>query len=131
MRAADRSVESERNSSSGRDAAACLAHRVAQSAAILLERFVDLGITVTVEGREVDHRLVEITVDVDTRERHEFESFILDVLEFGRMTRRINSPALAVRVPGAPDRLCRPRPLPISCRGLRGCARFRAPRRSR
>ena len=82
--AADRSVESERNSSSARDAAACPGSPRAQSAAILLERFVDLGITVTVEGREVDHRLVEITVDVDTRERHEFESFILDVLEFGR-----------------------------------------------
>ena len=41
-----------------------------------------ISIAVSVEV-EVDHRLVEITVDVDTRERHEFESFILDVLEFG------------------------------------------------
>ena len=57
---------------------------MAQAAPVLLERLVDLGIVVAVEGREVDDGLVQVAVDVDAGERHEIEAFVLDVLELGR-----------------------------------------------
>lgn len=53
-----------------------------QRAAVLLERFTNLGIVVAVEGGEVHHRFVEITVDLDSGERHELEPLILDQFEF-------------------------------------------------